>query len=32
MAATLAVWYDQHLRNNLGKMWLRNLRTWAQGR
>lgn len=28
VAATLAVWYDQRLRNGLGKMWLRNLRTW----
>nr|WP_315495063.1 DUF2271 domain-containing protein [uncultured Rhodoferax sp.] len=28
VATTLAVWYDQRLRNDLGKMWLRNLRTW----
>lgn len=28
VAATLTVWYDQRLRNNLGKMWLRHLRTW----
>lgn len=28
VAATLAVWYDLRLRNNLGKMWLRHLRTW----
>lgn len=28
---TLAVWYDQKLRDNLGKGWLRNLRTWWRG-
>lgn len=28
VATTLAVWYDLRLRNDLGKMWLRNLRTW----
>ncbi|ROR18033.1 hypothetical protein EC845_3842 [Comamonas sp. BIGb0124] len=28
VAGTLAVWYDQRLRDNLGTTWLRNLRTW----
>ena len=28
---TLAVWYDMKLRDNLGKGWLRNLRTWWRG-
>ncbi len=27
---TLAVWYDQRLRDNLGKSWLRQLRTWSR--
>lgn len=28
---TLAVWYDTKLRDNLGRGWLRNLRTWWRG-
>ncbi len=27
-AGTLAVWYDLRLRNNLGKTWLPQLRSW----
>ncbi|SHE46738.1 Hypothetical protein SAMN02745117_00325 [Lampropedia hyalina DSM 16112] len=28
VVSTLAVWYDTRLRDNLGKGWLRDLRTW----
>lgn len=28
MMGTLAVWYDTRLRDNQGRGWLRNLRTW----
>lgn len=28
VVGTLAVWYDLRLRNNLGKTWLPQLRTW----
>jgi hypothetical protein len=27
-AGTLAVWYDQRIKDNQGKTWLRHLRTW----